>query len=341
MKFLKYLLLFILLLVAGGWIFVSLQPGDYDVSRSKVIKAPVTSVFNTVNDLKSWENWGPWHDEDTTIVVSYGDKIVGVGASNSWTSKDGPGSMKTVNVVPNKTIDQKLQFGDYDPSDIMWNFEAVDEGTKVTWRMKEDKAPFIFKMFSALSGGWDAMLGTMEENGLNNLDKVVMENEKLANSFRFSPVSLKNLDAKKFIGYPVKMKIDHEDMTKAFMEKMPMAGEYAVKSGLSYEDFTPGAVYTKYDETTGITEFYIGLLLHKNVAPGEGMNTLDLPKGQAAMISKFGNYGNGDEKAHIKIDEFIKANDLKQNWPIWELYVNDPMQVKPQDIQTDIYYPVK
>ncbi len=114
-----------------------------------------------------------------------------------------------------------------------------------------------------------------------------------------------------------------------------------MKNGLKYGEFTPAAAYTKYDEETQETEFYIGLLLHKDLKAGDGMTALNLPAGKGVMVSKFGNYGNGDEAAHIKIAKYLEANKLEQRWPMWELYVNDPTMVKPQDIQTDIYYAVK
>ncbi|PWG04154.1 SRPBCC family protein [Polaribacter aquimarinus] len=341
MKIFKKLLLFLVVVVVAAIIYASFQPADYDVSRSKIIKAPVSSVFNTVNDLKTWEKWGPWHDEDSTIVVTYGDKTVGVGASDSWTSKDGPGNMKTVKVVPNKLITQKMQFDDYEPSDIIWHFEEVEGGTKLTWQMKETQAPFMFKALAAFMGGWDKFFGGMMETGLGNLDKVVLEEEALANSFRVSDIKSQNFTTQKFIGYKVQMKINHEEMTKAFQEKMPLAGMYAMKSGLKYGEFTPAAVYTKYDEETQETEFYIGLILKKELKAGEGMTAINLPEGKGVMVSKFGNYGNGDEEAHIKIAKYLTTNKLEQRWPIWETYVNDPTMVKPQDIQTDIFYAVK
>lgn len=341
MKFFKYLIVFIILLVVGALIYAFAQPSKYDISRSKIIKAPIASVFNTVNEMKTWEKWGPWHDQDTTIVVTYGDKTSGIDAYNSWESKDGPGNMKTVNVVPNKLIEQKMQFADYNPSDVIWKFEEAEGGTKVTWQMKETNAPFVFKLAAAFIGGWDKMLGSMEEDGLSNLEKLILEEQKIANSFRVSDLETKDLLAQEFIGYKVKMKINHEEMTKAFMEKMPKAGTYAMQNGLKYGDFTPAAVYTKYDEETQETEFYIGLILNKKLKPDDEMTAINLPSGKGVMVSKFGNYGNGDEQAHIKIAKYLENNKLEQRWPIWEMYVNDPTLVKPQDIQTDIYYPVK
>ena len=318
-----------------------MQPSDYDVSRTKTIKAPISAVFNTVNDLKTWENWGPWHDQDSTIVVTYGEKTVGVGASDSWTSKDGPGSMETVNVVSNKLIEQKMRFGDNDPSDIIWHFEEIAEGTKVTWQMKEKNAPLIFKAISGFKGGWDKMLGTMEENGLNNLEEVILEEQKKANSFRVTPVVVKELPAQQFIGYHHKTTTDMKNLTKLFETDMPKAGMYAMKNGLQYGDFVPAAVYKVWDIENNVAEFYIGLLLKKELKPAEGMTLVNLPKGKTATASKFGNYGNGDMEAHTSLMKYTGENNKEILYPIWETYVNDPTMVKPQDIQTDYFYALK
>lgn len=342
MKFLKYFFLLLLIVVVAGLGYVFFQPDSYDVSRSKVIQVPVSIAFNTVNEMKTWEDWGPWHDEDSTIVVTYGDITSGVGAYNSWTSKDGPGNMKTVNTVANELIEQKMQFEDYEPSDVVWKFKETEKGTEVTWQMKEDKAPFMFKMFAALSGGWDGMLGPMQEKGLDNLEKIVLKEAELANNFKIGAVTIKEVETKKFIGFYHKASTDnHEEMTKIFMEDMPKAGIYASKQGLKEGEYTPAAMYTKWDEETKEAEFYIGLLLHKNLKPADGMKEIAISKGKVVTVSKFGNYGTGDYEAHEKIAEYLQANELEMAGLVWELYVNDPMTVKPQDIQTDIYYQVK
>lgn len=344
MKFLKYLLLLVLVLVIGGLVYTMMQPNEYDISRDKVIKAPIADVFNTVNDLRSWEEWGPWHDEDSTIVVTYGDKTVGVGASDSWTSQDGPGNIKTVAVETNKSIHQKMQFGDYNPTDVIWTFKEVEGGTAVSWHIKDTDAPFVFKMAAAMSGGWDGMLGPMEAKGLDNLETVVQKRMKMAqNSFRVGEVTSVDLKGQQFMGYYHKGRTDmsHEEMTKLFMTDLPKAGMYAVQNGLKGGDYIPGSVYTKWDEKTKEAEFYIGLLLNKKLKLGEGMKVVMMPTGKGVMVMKHGNYGTGDMEAHAKIGQFMKANKLEYNGLVWELYMNDPMSVKPEDIQTDIYYAVK
>jgi effector-binding domain-containing protein/uncharacterized protein YndB with AHSA1/START domain len=345
MKILKYLLLLLLVVLVAGAIYVATRPNDYDVTRSKVIKAPIETVFNNISDFKNWEAWGPWMEEDSTIVVTYNEQTSGVGANYSWTSKDGPGKMKTVSSVQNKSLEQVMQFGDYEPTDVYWTFEEVPEGTKVTWGMKSDKTAFMFKLFAALGGGMDKMLGDMEEKGLANIEREVLAELKKnpPKKFRFGNVIQQQMNAKKFIGFYQKTTTEAgmEDMTKLFTEFMPKAGMYAAQNKI--EAYIPGTLYTKWDEETKEAEFYIGLLIDtENAIPdAEGMTKMDVAAGQIVKISKFGPYGVGDMEAHTVIGTYMNDNKLMPAGPVWELYMNDPMNVKPEDIQTDIYYSVK
>ncbi|WP_353777814.1 GyrI-like domain-containing protein [Winogradskyella sp. 3972H.M.0a.05] len=345
MKALKYILLLLLIVVIALGIYTAVQPNEYDVKRTQLIKAPTDLVFNNVNDFKNWESWGPWYDDDPTIETTYPENTSGEGASYSWTSKDGPGNMKTVGVEKNKMIAQKLQFADYEPTDTFWRFEETPEGTNVTWQMKADEVPFMFKFFGVLSGGMDNMLGPMMERGLVKMDSVMQlevkaYEEKMANAFKIGDIKEMDMQEQKFIGYPHKAKMDHEVMTNLFMESLPKAGAYAMQH-LEYGEFTPAAVFTNWDEEKGEVEFMIGLVLNKDLAPDGAMQSMTLPAGKTVMVSKFGQYGTGDEKAHMAIDAYLKEHNFTQNGPVWEMYVNDPTQVKEIEIQTDIYYPVK
>ena len=341
MKILKYLLIIVAILLAGGWTLVVTQPDSYDVKRTKLIKAPASVIFNNLNDFKNWEEWGPWMEEDSTIVVSYPEITSGVGSSYTWTSDEGSGRMEMISVVENKSLEQTLQFDDYEPSGIYWTLEGTEEGTNVTWGMKNDKTPFMFKLFGVLSGGMDAMMGPMEEKGLENLDNVIME--ELANlppsTYSIGEISQKELPIQTFIGYFQKAKI--EDLPTLFQKYMPKVGMYAAENNLEFGDYIPAAVYTKYDEEKGETEFYIGLMLDKELAPAEGMDLVEITAGNVVTLSKFGNYGVGDMRAHNSIAKYFENNNLEYGTLVWELYMNDPLKVKPAEIQTDIYYQVK
>lgn len=346
MKIIKYLLLLLLVIVIGGAVYVMLQPNNYDVKRSKLIKAPASVIFNNINDYKNWKAWGPWLEEDPTIKETYAEQTSGVGGAYSWTSKDGPGNMKTVALTENKSIDQKIQFSDYKPSDVYWTLDETEEGTTVTWGMKADEIPFMFKFGAVMSGGMDNMLGPMLARGLDNLDSVIQEHMKNNPPKPEPTYSLGGImdikqDAQQFIGYKHASKIDHEQMTKLFMESLPKAGMHAAAQKLEQTDYTPGAVFTKWDEENGEAEFYIGLVVRKDIPLAEGMEKITLPKGRNVMVTKYGPYGTGDQQAHIAIDTYLKENGLEQNGAIWELYLNDPESVNPEDIETEIHYPVK
>ena len=345
MKILKYVLLLLLVVLVAGAIFVATRPDSFEVTRSKVIKAPAAVIFNNVSDFKNWEAWNPWMEKDTTIKATYPEQTAGIGGSYSWDGKDGKGSMKNLSMVANQSLEQELQFEDYDPNTVTWKLEEVEDGTKVTWTMKGEKLPFMFKAFAAFSGGMDNMVGPDYEKGLENLDKVLMEhmkNNPPQAKFRLGEASQGEISGKQFVGYYQKTTTDTalEDMTKLFMEFMPKAGMYGAKNQL---DYTPGSLYAKWDEETKEAEFYIGLLVHSTdkLPASEGLSIMDAPTGKIVKISKFGPYGIGDMEAHAKIAAFMQKHKLVQSGPVWELYENDPMEVKPEDIQTDIYYSVK
>ncbi|MEM6686449.1 MAG: SRPBCC family protein [Bacteroidota bacterium] len=342
MKILKYVLLLLLVVLVAGAIYVATRPNSFEVTRSKVIKAPAAMIFNNVSDFKNWEVWNPWMEKDSTIKASYPEQTAGIGGSYSWTGKDGGGSMKNIAMVANQSLEQELKFDDFDPSTVTWKLEEVEDGTHVTWTMKGDNIGFMFKAILALYGGMDNMVGPDYQKGLENLDKVIteqMKNNPPQATFRLGEVSQGAVSGKQFAGFYQKTTTDAaiEDMTKLFMEFMPKAGMYGASNQL---DYTPGSLYTKWDEETKEAEFYIGLLVHSTdkLPASDGMTIMDAPSGKIVKISKFGPYGVGDMEAHAKIAEFLGKHKLAPAGIVWELYENDPMEVKPEDIQTDIYY---
>jgi len=63
-------------------------PSKATIERSVVIKAPVGTIFNQVNSLKTWEKWSPWYKMDTTMKLEYSTPDTGVNAYYSWDSKE-------------------------------------------------------------------------------------------------------------------------------------------------------------------------------------------------------------------------------------------------------------
>ncbi len=344
MKILKYVLIFVLIVVVGLLIYTFIQPSEYEFSRTRVIDAPAELVYANVDDYKKWEAWGPWHEDDPSIVATYNEKSKGPGVSYSWTSANGDGKATRVEAVPHESLSDDLNFGSMGTSTAFWKFKPVDGGTEVTWGMRAENTPFMMKFFSAISGGYDAMMGPMYERGLERLDSVTQVQAKEyaeMNAWSLGDISRKPMESLKFIGYRHAVEIDMEIVTKIYEEFMPKAGIYAAESGLEEGDYIPGAITYKWDFETGEADFSVGLFLMKDLAPAEGMEAVQTPKGDVLMLSKFGNYGTGEEEAHTALEAYMAENSLELNGAHFEMYVNDPTAVKPSEIQTDIFYPIK
>ncbi|MCF6168509.1 effector binding domain-containing protein [Lutibacter sp.] len=174
MRFLKYIFFLLLIIIIGVSIYIATLDGSYNIKQSKVIKAPIEVVFNTVNDFKSWKNWGPWYEIDSTIVASYPKVTSGVGASYSWSGTDGNGSIKTLSLIPNKEIIQQIDFGTGSTPEVYWLFTSNDNGTEITWGMK-GKSNFMEKLYWLTQGGIEKNMTPMYKRGLELLNNYILK----------------------------------------------------------------------------------------------------------------------------------------------------------------------
>ncbi len=179
MKILKYLFFLLLIVIIAGAIYVATKDGNYQVEESAIINAPVPVVFNEVNNFKNWEQWGPWMDDSDDLIINYPENTTGQGASYSWKSEElGDGSIRNTKVIPNSTIDQilifKSTYGE-SKSDGYWNFEEVEDGTKVTWGIIGEQ-DFMEKLaFTFMDKSFSAMVKPMFAEGLEKLKKITLE----------------------------------------------------------------------------------------------------------------------------------------------------------------------
>jgi len=337
MKTLKYILGIIAIAIIGIIVAAMVtQKTDYDLNQSLVIDAPPEKVTDYLSDLKTWATWGPWNKVDTTIATTYGEISKGEGASMSWTSKDGPGELTITNIVANESMNTQLDFGG-SPADGYWKFEPDGEGTKVTWGMK-GKKNLMFKVMSMFMG-FDGFMGKMQANGLQGIQDNIGSYESAdseSGTFKLSEIETMEISEKCLIGYAHSGGM--EAIQAHFQTDMPKAGMFAGKEGIT--DFTPGAVWKKWDEENNQADYVIGLVVANGDKMAEGMEKTTIPAGKVLKISKWGAYGSGDKEAHEAIAKYMEENSL-EHVLTWEEYVNDPMEVKPEEVQTDICYAVK
>lgn len=178
MKILKYLFFLLLIFFIAGAIYFATKDGTYDITESKVIEAPLSLVFDEVNDYKTWEEWGPWKQEDPTMVFNYPEKTSGEGASYSWNGKEVDGSMRTTLVIPNQRIEQQITFitpAGERQADVFWQFQEVEKGAEVTWGMRGEHTLTDKAYFTLTGYDFDGEMRKMYQLGLDNLNQEVVE----------------------------------------------------------------------------------------------------------------------------------------------------------------------
>ena len=174
MKILKYLLFVLLIASVGGSLYLATLDGHYEVKRTRLIKAPVDVAFEVVNDYKTWQFWGPWNETDTTIVYTFPQKTVGIGATFSWKAASGDGNMENIASVLNDSIQEITYFDGKGTVNGTWQFKKVEDGVEITWKMNGEM-PFMARFMAAKM---DTEIGPMLEKGLELLETYLQKNMK-------------------------------------------------------------------------------------------------------------------------------------------------------------------
>lgn len=339
MKVLKFLLFLILIVVIGGAIYFGAKDGNYDLSETKTIKAPSSLIFDTVNEYKTWETWGPWKEEDPNMTFSYPEKTSGVGGRYSWTGEFS-GSMETTNVVENKSIEQDLTLvtpgGERYPK-VYWSFEPTKSGeTEVTWGMRGEHT-FMDKVYYALSGmDFNADMKEMHQKGLEGIETYVF---KEMNKHSISESSITEYGGGFYL---YKTSSASSSNISAIMGQN--YGE--IMAFASQNNIVPsGMPFTIYNEmSSGGVVMSNAIPVREKVAIAGDTNILSgyLPTTKAVKTTLKGDYTYLSQ-AWEKAMQYVAQYNLEQsNLKPFEIYTNDPGNYpNPADWTTDIYIPIK
>ncbi|MHA7058250.1 SRPBCC family protein [Aquimarina sp. M1] len=344
MKIIKYLFFLLLLVVIGGGVYIAMTNGNFQIEESKVIDAPDELLFNTINEYKTWEEWGPWMDDSDDMIVEYANQTSGNGASYSWKSEtQGDGSMKTIKVAPFTSINQKITFitpmGESN-SDVYWKFEKLeDKKTKVTWGMKGEQS-FMEKAFwmtqdSTLSQS----LRPMYQEGLENLQAFV--NKKMKEySVHVDGVTEHRGGYYMYIATASPI----ADVSEKMAQMLPAVMSYIRQNNLPQTGM-PFTIYNEFNEEQGTAIYSTGIPVREEVVTPADSNILcgSLPQQKVVKTTLKGDYTNLKEAWDAGY-KYIEDNGLEPNAesPAFEVYRTDPsIQPNPAEWITEIYIPIK
>src|SRR5688572_21432231 len=109
MKFLRILLVAVLLLAALFFIGAHFLPDSYNVSRTTTIKASDSLVYKNVVDFHNFLKWNPWSRMEPNAAVNITGEAGSPGHYYEWSGKElGKGHMKLLEVKPYSAADFQL-----------------------------------------------------------------------------------------------------------------------------------------------------------------------------------------------------------------------------------------
>ncbi|WP_298497154.1 GyrI-like domain-containing protein [uncultured Algibacter sp.] len=339
MKSLKYIFFLILIAIIGLAIYIAVQPNEFEVSRTRAIKAPASVIYNNVIDFKNWEAWSSWVEADPDMKITLPEQTSGIGGSYTWQDKDGVGTMKNIETVTNKSITQQMQFADFPSSDVSWDFTPNEDGiTNVTWTISGKDLPFGFKAFATFMGGMEKQIAPHYERSLEKLDSIVQESMKVytiningeteygGGFYMYKTTSATSANISQIIG-------------KQFGEIMT----YMAKNNI----ISNGMPFTIYNEMNAENE---SVIMSNAIPVRDRINVNNAseilcgytPKTKVIKTTLKGNYTNLSEAWEATMDYLTKNNLEQSNLKPFEIYTNDPGKFpNPADWITEIYIPIK
>ncbi len=301
---------------------------EYKVERSIDINIPSYVVYGEVTDLQTWQHWGVWWKNDTTIVTEYSGARYGDDSKMSWTGIDGKGSLEITAVSFADSIDTELNFEGMPPAYGSWKFETLENGmTKVTWGM-EGEMPFFTRFLTLF---FDGMLGADFEAGLLSLK------EKCENMpSRSSEITIVDVPEQNYIYISVQSSMNDiaEVMGAAYGELFAYIGGNNLTS-ISM----PFSRWISFPEQGAeeLVSFEAGVLIAEKHEGNDRIIGASLNARKTLQATHYGSY-ELSENTHRVINAYIAENELEVVGVPFEFYPNDPTTVAPEDVETLIVH---
>lgn len=343
MKIFKYLLFLLLIFIIGASIYIATKDGKFQVEQQQMIYAPQEVVFNEVNDFTTWQKWEPWSRETDDMIINYGEKTSGEGASYSWSSeKMGEGEIITTKANPYTSLEQRITFktpfGE-STSDIYWEFVTQEDSTMVTWGMTGEqnfmeKAAFIFQEQSL-----NEMMQPMFKKGLDNLQEVLKE--------KMGTYSI-NIDGITQHGGGYYMYVTTASKISQVSERMKKMIEevenYMTRNNIEQVG-NPFVLYNQWNEEAGTAIYSAAFSTPSEVITPAESNVLSgfIPNQRTLKTTLKGDYKNLKEAWNTAY-AYIQENGLSvdNTAQAFEVYVTGPEDnANPAKWITHIYIPLK
>lgn len=338
MKFLKWLLIVVVVLIAGVIGVGFVLPTTAKLERSIEINSPPATVFVVLNSFKRFQDWSPWKKDDPNAIVTYSGAETGVGAKMSWAGEQGGGSQEIIESKPYSLLRNQLVFDGFENDSYVADFKLEPVGataTRVIWTFSAQYKSMLGRYFGLAT---EAMLGEDYDQGLANLKALV----ETMPAVDFSKLSVEAAEVKaQTIAYV-------SGTTTTDVSAIGTAYAVAYSKVLAYiqqnklkQTGAPVGISRKWDEKAGVYEYDAGIPIDNTAAGNQGeVKVAATYAGKVLKVVYQGAYKNLGP-TYDALYAYAAVFGYLQNGNLWEEYISDPASTPEAELITHIYMPIK
>lgn len=304
-----------------------------NVNKSIFIDATPAKIFPIINDLNNWEQWSPWTLAEPTAIIN----VAKDGKYHDWDGDIiGSGNLKITSEVENQSVVMNLQFLKPWKSKAITKFhlKKTKKGTLVQWTTESNLPFFLFWMKKQM----EIFVGMDYDRGLALL-KDLVETGKTNSNLEFK--GIKTFHATKFIGIKTSCTFSAiaENMERDFGELMP----YLMQN---HQDKISGNGISIYHDMNVVRDKIVYTAGHPVSEVPEDLPAQyyvgELPKFSAYTIRHTGPYHHiGNAWAAGMMHQRAKKFKPSRKLSPMEIMYNSPMNTPPNELISEILFPIK
>lgn len=307
----------------------------YHIDRSILIKAPISTVRESLCDYHQWSKWSPWLIIEPDAQLSYNNKQGEVGASYHWKGElTGEGSMALTYISENK-LEMDLTFIKpfKSTAKVSFDLHVEAEGTGITWNMDSKLPFFLFWMVKKIK----AFISMDYERGLKMLKDFL---EKGSVPSKIAIEGITQIKPQRYIGIANKCSL--EEISDVMPQDFQTLYDYLQKHNLSKEAI-PFAIYSTLNIFDRNMQFISAFPIDKEIIEvSEPYVMGELQGGNMLKVNHIGPYihlGN----AWFAAFSFARYKKIKTaKVPVGiEFYMNSPIDTPIEKLETQVLLPIK
>ena len=334
MKALKVILIIVGIIIAAMLIVPLFSPSTATISSEIDIELTPKQVFLGVASYENRDAWDPWLTMDSTAVAKIQPQPEFIGSTYEWSGERlGTGRMHVDKVEEGHYISSSLWFGDVEtPSLVEWRFEETAGGTHVVWSFTEETSYPIGRLRMMIG---KIFLKKSFDSGLVNLKEYIEANPPVVTGIGEIIIDSFNAANTMVTERPGRM----DGVGDIMGEMLGMVMSEVEKQNLIPAG-PPFSIYSEWDEEAGTFVVMTGILVEKMGVRSGDVFPKHFEEWTGAVAKYTGPYEDIGP-SYMMLEKYIEENNLEITGQAIEIYLNNPMEVNANKLETLIAFPLK